>query len=548
MRASMGSHAARRAGTRLLAAALSGILGVAILTPVLARPANAATPVLLADWQMNEATGAQVMVDGSGNGIDGAVGSAIQTGYVIDGGTGYHWDHTAPNQPPTKPERLVFVDDPRLNPGSRDYAITVRFRTTRSYGNMIQKGQSRTPGGYFKWEIPNGILMCLFRSRSQNGTLLGERSVKSPSWMPLNDGRWHTVRCEKTVDRVTMTIDNTIVVQSSRGTIGSISNTIPLTIAGKSNCDQIEVTCDYFAGEIDYIRIETGGTASSDVQPPTTPGTPTGTSNGFTSVDLSWPGSTDNVSTTVQYRIFRDGAFIASTASSASTVSYRDVGLTPGSTHTYSVIATDLAGNASPPSPPSEPITVLGAPAGYFVDDFSSGFANWNAVSGIVIDDGVGSPHAPSASVQAVNRAATATKILPQSLSTGCVSFDIRPTSVVSNQVLMRLRTANDGGLLRLYVDSNRFLRLRSDVSSAGSPVTSRLTLDAWQNIEVCGTVGSSGSWDLYHDGVPVLQSWVANTGTAPIGRVQLGDFNARTWSSHYDFVVVDAQPGLAAA
>ena len=73
----------------------------------------------------------------------------------------------SPTAPPPKPERLVQVNDSRLNPGNRDYAVTVRFRTTRSYGNMIQKGQSQTPGGYFKWEIPSGILMCLFRSRDQ---------------------------------------------------------------------------------------------------------------------------------------------------------------------------------------------------------------------------------------------------------------------------------------------------------------------------------------------------------------------------------------------
>jgi hypothetical protein len=31
-----------------------------------------------------------------------------------------------------------------------------------------------------------------------------------------------------------------------------------MTIGGKISCDQIEVTCDYFSGEIDYIRIYRG--------------------------------------------------------------------------------------------------------------------------------------------------------------------------------------------------------------------------------------------------------------------------------------------------
>ena len=375
----------------VLAAMLSTIVSVTIATP-----AQALSPVLLADWEMNEAPGSTVMIDSSGNNINGAIGSAVQVGTFLDGSTGYAWDNTIPTAPPPKPERLVQVNDSRLNPGNRDYAVTVRFRTTRSYGNMIQKGQSQTPGGYFKWEIPSGILMCLFRSRSSNGTLLGEKSVKSPASMPLNDGVWHTVRCEKTVDRVTMTIDGTTTVQSSRGTIGSISNNKPLTIAGKAVCDQVEVTCDYFSGNIDWVHIEAGKTGT-DLQPPTTPGQPTGTSNGYTVTDLTWAGSTDNVSSTIQYRVYRDGALVGITASSAATIHYTDTGLAPGSTHTYSILASDLSGNVSPMGPVSAPIQTEVAPLGTFVDDFSGGFTNWNTVTGFTIDGSAGDPSAPSA-------------------------------------------------------------------------------------------------------------------------------------------------------
>jgi hypothetical protein len=30
-----------------------------------------------------------------------------------------------------------------------------------------------------------------------------------------------------------------------------------LTIAGKLNCDQVNTTCDYFAGDLDNLKIET---------------------------------------------------------------------------------------------------------------------------------------------------------------------------------------------------------------------------------------------------------------------------------------------------
>jgi hypothetical protein len=209
--------------------------------------------VTIALWQMNEGPGARTMVDSGPKHMNGSIGSAVQTGVNFGGATGYRWSST--NQsPPVKPERLVRVSDSRLNPGSRDYAVTVRFRTTRSFGNMIQKGQALTPGGYFKWEIPNGRLFCFFRSRDNQGNLRGERGIQAPR--PLNDGAWHTVRCEKTADRVTMTIDGGTTVRTSPSPIGPISNTWPLSIAGKVQCDQVQDTCDYFGGDIDWVRIE----------------------------------------------------------------------------------------------------------------------------------------------------------------------------------------------------------------------------------------------------------------------------------------------------
>ena len=35
---------------------------------------------------------------------------------------------------------------------------------------------------------------------------------------------------------------------------GNISNTKPLTIAGKGTCDQVSVTCDYWVGQMDYVQ------------------------------------------------------------------------------------------------------------------------------------------------------------------------------------------------------------------------------------------------------------------------------------------------------
>jgi hypothetical protein len=203
---------------------------------------------------MNEGPGATTMVDSSGGGINGSIGDHVTTGYTYAGATGYHWSYVKPNQPPADPERLVTVSDGRLNPGSSVYSVTVRFRTTVNFGNIIQKGQSGTAGGYWKWQIPSGKLSCLFRGVVNGSTV--SKSVNSGTNL-LNDGAWHTVTCTRTTTGVTMTIDGSITRRAT-GWSGTISNTKPLAIGGKLNCDQSTITCDYFVGDVDYVKITTG--------------------------------------------------------------------------------------------------------------------------------------------------------------------------------------------------------------------------------------------------------------------------------------------------
>ena len=220
---------------------------------------------------MNETAGATTMSDSSGNGIHGTIGNAVQTGFVYGGATGYRWSKTNPNEPPAKPERLVVVNDARLNPGYNDFSLTMRFRTTHSAGNMLQKGQATNQGGYFKWQNVRGKVTCLIRGYDEQGNVLSK--AVNTGETPLNDGAWHTLTCARTADRVTLTIDGSRV-RRALGPTGSISNNVPLTLAGKPNCDQITVTCDYFSGEMDYLRFSsdgsaTGGSGSADTTAPT---------------------------------------------------------------------------------------------------------------------------------------------------------------------------------------------------------------------------------------------------------------------------------------
>lgn len=213
--------------------------------------AQAADQTTVGLWNFDEPYGTSVARDDSGNGLDGTVGTEVETGVVFDGATAYRFAYLQPNTPPAHPEHIVTIPDaPQLDPGTSDYAVTVRFRTTRKFGNILQKGQSGAIGGMWKFQAPKGIVHCLFRGSNDERATAG-------SGVALNDGQWHTVRCDRTATRVTMTVDG-VVTGIKNGSTGNISNSKPLTIAGKPNCDQITISCDYFVGDIDYVRIEKG--------------------------------------------------------------------------------------------------------------------------------------------------------------------------------------------------------------------------------------------------------------------------------------------------
>jgi hypothetical protein len=178
--------------------ALAGALALAV-------PANAASFPLATSLQMNEGPGATTAVDSSGNGLSGIVGFHVQTGVALTGGgTGYRFPYLKPNTPPADPAHLVTIPhNDRLNPGTGNFAVEFRMRTTHSFGNVIQKGQAGSKGGYWKFQQPSGKITCLFRGsagsstagagrRSGSTTATGTRSAASapPRWSPCSSTGW----------------------------------------------------------------------------------------------------------------------------------------------------------------------------------------------------------------------------------------------------------------------------------------------------------------------------------------------------------------------
>ena len=242
----------RRPSRRLIVTVAATALA-ALCAPV--GSARASTVVAL--WNMNEAAGSKVLVDSGPNHMNGTIGTSI---------TGNGAVHSFPqvvrgfNNATFDPQHLDVINDPRTNPGTSDFKVTARIKIAKpadAFGNVMQKGQTGTPTGFWKMELDGptrGLVFCGFRSIVNGVTTNG--GIRSP--INVADNQWHIVICERGPGFVSTTVDGHVTTQLGHPT-GAITNTVPLTIGGKLNCTAASVDhdCDYFEGQIDYVQIET---------------------------------------------------------------------------------------------------------------------------------------------------------------------------------------------------------------------------------------------------------------------------------------------------
>lgn len=211
-----------------------------------APPASAAGPVAL--WQMDEPAGATRMVDTSGHGHTGAIGSVVRPATALEGERGYFFPLTSNGSGTADRQRLVVVPDaPGLDPGTGTYTVTVsvRFGPAANYRNLLQKGQSGQAGGYYKLEVDGGAVRCVFRGSA------GQAGVSTGA---LDDKHFHTLVCRRTSSGVTISVDGRQVGSRTAPT-GSIANSAPLVVGGKYSCDVVHVECDYFTGTVQKLQI-----------------------------------------------------------------------------------------------------------------------------------------------------------------------------------------------------------------------------------------------------------------------------------------------------
>ncbi len=234
-------------------AVLGAATCLALTATVHSAPPAHAAPSDTLDLQFNEPAGATVAEDSSGYGHDGAIGSHI----VMNGSYAKIDRHPPGDGIYYGADHLVMVPDAAdasLDPGSENFTVEFRFRSTVKFGNVMQKGQATTTGGQVKFQQPQGYMSCMFKSPT------GRASVKASTY--TSDGAWHTIRCVRTPTDVTIYVDG-VFNKRIRNSTGTINNKKPWTIGGKFDCNTADPntgadSCDYFAGEIDWIRFTKG--------------------------------------------------------------------------------------------------------------------------------------------------------------------------------------------------------------------------------------------------------------------------------------------------
>ena len=176
-------------------------------------------------------------------------------------------------------------------------------------------------------------------------------------------------------------------------------------------------------------------------------------------------------------------------------------------------------------------------------DDFSTGsFSRWSGVVNLSIDTTSGATAPPSARGQASAARTVAYRVLGSTHTNLCQTIRLNLASIGANSVdLLRLRTAANGPVARIYLSSARTLWIRSDAS--GQQLSSGRALPSgWNTLQLCAAVGTQGSLTMSLNGTVIAGPWTANIGTTAIGRVEIGDGASKTWTGNVDDVLVTAQ------
>ncbi|MEM7142826.1 MAG: LamG-like jellyroll fold domain-containing protein [Actinomycetota bacterium] len=178
----------------------------------------------------------------------------------------------------------------------------------------------------------------------------------------LTPGAWHHVAA--TYDGATMRlfVDGVVVASTAKTGRPIYDDSVDAWIGANPTGDK------RFDGVIDDVKIFVVGLDATDVvdemntpvdtdpdtESPTAPGALTATPVAPDRIDVGWTASSDDIAV-AGYRVFDDSILVAELPVSAT--SFAHTGLAPESTHTYTAIAFDAAGNESAVTGPATATT-----------------------------------------------------------------------------------------------------------------------------------------------------------------------------------------------
>ncbi len=208
---------------------------VAAMSLSTALPAEGGTLVAL--WHMNERSGS-VMHDSAGRN-NGTI-RRVSLGRPGFKGTAFGFDGSA--------SRVDVPSSTGLNPGSSNFTVRAHVKLpnppARDSYDLVRKGVCCKQ--FWKMEIHrvSGVAKASCRFRGSNRSLALTQGPK------LDDGRWHTIVCEKRSSSIRLIVDGRAF--SLSGSVGSITNTARLTVGYKADYS------DWYKGTLDEVSIVKG--------------------------------------------------------------------------------------------------------------------------------------------------------------------------------------------------------------------------------------------------------------------------------------------------
>jgi hypothetical protein len=278
-----------------------------------------------------------------------------------------------------------------------------------------------------------------------------------------------------------------------------------------------------------------------DATAPSAPGGLAVSRTSDTTAALTWSAASDDVGVHA-YDVYRDGGYLTTLPSPAT--GYTDASVAAEAGHTYRVDARDLAGNTG-----SAGVTLPAAGGGatIFADGFESGdLGAWSTVAGLEAQDALVRTGQFAARETSTGTATYAYRALPASTELWAQAW-VHVATQSTSANLLGFRAGGGGSIVNLYLTSSGRVSLRNNVGFVTTTSTTTLAPGSWHRLVLHATIaGTSSSVDVTLDGAPVpgLSLTGQNLGTAPIGRLQLGETSTgRSYDIAFDDVAVAAEP-----